>query len=146
MNKEPVQQEQVWQRVLAPQGQSPREGLRGLILTAAELAAAYRQLAGSINSKGKELLQSLYQGELSNVASLKGISLLSGGTEEGLRSWNPEKAPARRRLEKCYHQTRRCLTEYLSRSAHTEFGEVYRQLYDRECRHCLWITEVLGNL
>ena len=139
-------EQQVWQRVFAQPGQPPREDLRGLVLSAAELAGVYRKLSGSLTGRAKELARGLYQGETANVACLKGLSFLSGGSEEGLRSWNPDKAPVRRQLEKCYHRTRRCMTEYAARSAEAEFGEVFRRLADREGQHCAWLAELLGSL
>lgn len=138
-------EQQVWQRVLAQSGEQPRNDLRQLQMEAMELSGIYRQLMASASGVRRERLKQLLEGEQQNAACLRGVALLSGRWEEILKVWNPAKESQRKLLEKCYHKTRRCMVEYMGRSAEPEFGVVFRQLADREGRHCGWIAELLGT-
>ena len=140
-----INEQQVWQRVMAQPEDPARDDLRGLLLAAMELAAAYRYLAGALTGRQRERAKRLHEGEQANIACLKGIGILSGRGEEVLKIWNPSKEPGRKLLEKCYHKSRRCMVEYMSRSAETEFGTVFRKMADREGEHCAWIAELLGS-
>lgn len=137
-------QDQVWQRVFARQESAAVRDLRALQLAVMERLSVYRSLSGKLTGKAKERLQQLSDGEQANLAALKGIARLSGQGGEVLTPWNAQKEPAPKLLEKCYHQTRQCLTEYLSRSAEPEFGVVFRQLAHRAERHCALLAEALG--
>lgn len=144
-NRDPNVEQQVWQRVFARPEEPIREDLRTLLLGAMELAAIYRNLAGTLTGKAREQVKQLYEGEAANLACLKGIARLSGRGEEVLKVWNPTKEPAAKALEKCYHKTRRAMIEYASRSADSEFGTVFQKLADREGKHCAVIAELLGG-
>lgn len=139
-------EQQVWQRVRASREESPKNGLRQLQREAMELAAVYRLLASRMAGRQQELLTKLYQGERENGAALAGIAVLSRQSGESLKLWQPEKEEARRLLERCYHRTRRCMTEYLARSADVEFGVVFEKLAKREGEHCFLIARLLGIL
>ena len=88
----------------------------------------------------------MYLGEKDNAAALAGIGKLSRQTRENLKLWQPGKEEPRKALERCYHRTRRCMTEYLARSADGEFGVVFERMAKREGEHCALIAEVLGSL
>ena len=141
---DPNVEQQVWQRVFAKPGEPVRGDLRGLLLAAMELAGAYRYLAGVLTGKARERVKQLYEGESANIACLKGIGILSGRGEEVLKIWNPSKEPAGKLLEKCYHRTRRCMVDYMARSAEAEFGVVFQKMGEREGRHCAFLAELLG--
>ena len=141
---DPNTQRQVWDRVFSQPGEQPRNDLRPMLMAAMELAAAYRYLLGTLTGKQRERLRGLYEGELANIAALRGISILAGQGEEVLKLWSPAKEPGRKLLETCYHRTRRCMTDYMSRSAEPEFGMVFRKLSDREGEHCAALAEILG--
>lgn len=145
-NREPNMEQQVWQRVLARTEEPARDDLRGLLLAAMELAGVYRYLAGMMTGKARERLKGLYEGEMANAACLKGIGILSGRGEEALKIWNPPGEPVKKALEKCYHRSRRAMTEYMARSAEAEFGTVFRKMADREGEHCAVIAELLGSI
>ena len=144
---DPMVEAQVWQRVMAkPNGERLSEDLKPLILSARELAAAYRQLAKTSSGRQRELLRKLHEREMANIACLKGIHMLSGG---GAVKTNPLPAPnesAAKLLEKCYYRSCRALTEYTARSAGGEFGEVYRHMADRQREQCALVAELLGSL
>jgi len=143
-NDHPNREQQVWQRVLQRQEESSGMELQRLQMTAMELAASFHQLMGLLSGRRRELARQLYEGEMANAAALKGIARLSGSREEVLKLWNPTREPSARLLEASYHKTRRCMTDYLSRSAEAQYGAVFRLLSDREARHCLLLTELLG--
>lgn len=137
--------QQVWQRVFAQPLQPGREDLGPMLQEAMELAGAYRYLTGSLTGRSREQAQRLYEGEMEVIACLKGIGILSGRPEEVLKLWQPTKGPGKKLLEKCYHRSRRCMTEYMARSAEGEFGVVFRALADREGEHCAIIAGLLGR-
>lgn len=143
-NLDPNTEQQVWQRVFACKEAPPDSSLRAMELAAMELAGFWRQLAGMLTGKQKELARQLYEGEQANLAALRGIGVLSGSREEVLKLWSPSREMAGKLLEKGYHKTRRCMVDYMGRSAEPEFGVVFRTLADREGRHCTLIAELLG--
>lgn len=136
---------QVWQRVLASSGEQPHADLRELMAWVVELLSVYRHLTAAASGPRRESLRRLYEGEKSNLGCLKGISVLSGGGGEVLKLWEPTKEPERKLLIRCYHRTRRCMVDYMSRSAEPEFGTVFRTLADRAGEHCVLIAELLGG-
>jgi len=139
-------EQQVWQRVHESRQERPREDLRQLQREAMELAAVYRNLSARLTGKQQELAKRLYTGEKANGAMLAGIGKLSRQGGENLKLWQPGKEAPEKTLEHCYHRTRRCMTEYLARSAEGEFGVVFARMAEREGEHCGWIAEILGDL
>ena len=137
---------QVWQRVHPMLEAEPRNDLRQMQREAMELAAAYRTLMAQLTGRKQELARRLYLGEKANAQTLGGIGQLSRQSWEALKLWQPGKESAGKMLEQCYHRTRRCMTEYLARSAEGEYGVVFRGLADREGEHCAVIAELLGSL
>ena len=137
---------QVWQRVQAGKQEVPASGLRQMQREAMELAELYRGLASRTSGRQQELSRQLYRGEKSNALMLAGIGMLSGQREENVKLWQPGKEHSGKLLERCYHRTRRCMVEYLSRSADGEYGAVFRSMADREGEHCAMIAELLGSL
>ena len=139
-------EQQVWQRVMS--GQEPARGndLRQLQREAMELAAIYRRLVSQLAGAPQELAKRLYAGEKANAAALTGIGVLSRQGGEQLKLWQPGKEDAAKQLERCYHRTRRCMTEYLARSADGEFGVVFEKLAKRAGEHCALLAEILGGL
>ena len=139
-------EQQVWQRVRANREEAPRNDLRQLQREAMELAAMYRSLSSRMTGRAQELVKKLYAGERANGAALAGIGILSRQSGEQLKLWQPGKEETKMMLQRCYHRTRRCLTEYLARSADGEFGVVFDRLAKREGEHCGMLAEILGNL
>ena len=99
-----------------------------------------------MTGRSQELMKQLYTGERANAQALAGIGILSRSSGEVLKGWQPGKEDPGKQLLRCYHRTRRCMTEYLARSAEAEYGVVYQKLADREGHHCTLIAEVLGSL
>lgn len=139
-------QQQVWQRVCSCREEDAQQDLRQLQQEAMELAAVYRNLSSRLTGKQQEQAKRLYMGERANVAALTGIRMLSRQQGEALKLWDPGKEDSKKALEKCYHRTRRCLTEYMARSAEGEFGVVFQKLAEREAAHCALLAELLGSL
>lgn len=139
-------EQQVWQRVFArPPMQPGREDLRMLMLSAMELAAGYRLLAGTLAGRTGEQAKRLLEGEQANIACLKGMQHLAGGAEGKPKALGAPGGPARKVLEKSYYETRRALTEYTARLADPEFGAVFQKMADRERGHCAILVEMLGS-
>ena len=139
-------EEQVWQRVRACREEGPKNDLRQLQREAMDLAAVYRNLTSQLTGKPQEQVRQLSAGEKANAASLAGIGKLSRMGGENLKLWQPGKEEPQKVLERCYHRTRRCMTEYLARSAEGEFGMVFARMARREEEHCCLIAELIGNL
>lgn len=139
-------EQQVWQRVRANREEVPRNDLRQLQRESMELAAIYRNLSSQLVGKPQELVKRLYAGEKANGMALVGIGILSRQGGELLKRWQPGKEDVKKQLERCYHRTRRCMTEYLARSADGEFGVVFERLAKRSGEHCAVIAELLGGL
>ena len=137
--------QQVWQRVFARSPEPGREDLEPMLQEAMELAGTYRYLTGTFTGKAREQARRLYEGQLEIIACLKGIGILSGRPEEVLKLWQPTKGSGKQLLERCYHRSRRCMAEYMARSAQGEFGVVFRALADREGEHCAIIAGLLGR-
>lgn len=139
-------EQQVWQRVQSQREKAPRNDLRQLQREAMELAAVYRGISGQLTGKNREAALQLYGGEKANAAALAGIGILSHQGEEAVKVWQPGKEEPKKALERCYHRTRRCMTEYLSRSAEAEFGVVFEKLAKRAGEHCGILAELLGRM
>jgi len=146
MEKQDRNEHQVWQRVLARPEESAKQDLRQLQREAMELAGTYRGMAAQLAGNQREQANRLYMGEKANADALAGIGILSHQGGETVKLWQPGKEPARKTLERCYHRTRKCVTEYMARSAEGDWGTVYRSLADRETQHCLLIAQLLGSL
>ena len=139
-------EQQVWQRVQANREEVPRNDLRQLQREAMELSAIYRQLSGQLPAGQKEMATKLHRGEKANASALAGIGILSRQGGETLKLWQPGKESVNKQLERCYHRSRRCMAEYLARSAEPEYGVVFEKLAKREREHCVMISELLGSL
>lgn len=147
MDKQDLSMEQqVWQRVRINREEPPRNDLRQLQRESMELAAVYRGLAAQFSGTIRERVLELYKGEKNNAAALAGICILSHQPGEGLKIWQPGREEPRKLLERCYHRTRRCMTEYLARSADGEFGIVFEKLAKQEGEYCAILAQLLGSL
>ena len=140
------QEQQIWQRVRADREEGPKNDLRQMLREAMELAAAYRGLLPQLTGMQREQAAKLYRGEQANAAALAGIGLLSHQNREQLKLWQPGKEEPGKLLQRCYHRTRRCMTEYMARSAEPEFGVVFDRMARREGDHCLLLAQLLGEL
>ena len=139
-------EQQVWQRVKACREELPQSDLLQLQREAMELSAIYSSLSARLTGRKRELAGKLHQGEKANAEALAGIGFLSKQREQHLKLWQPGREDPKKLLEHSYHRTRRCLTEYLARSADSEFGAVFEKLAKREADHCTWIAEMLGSI
>lgn len=137
---------QVWQRVNTCREETPKNDLRQLQREAMELAAVYRALSSRMTGNPREQIMKLYRGEKANALALAGMGYLSRQGGEQLKLWQPGKEDPGKMLERCYHRTRRCMTEYLARSAEAEFGAVFDRMAKRAGEHCALIAEVLGSI
>lgn len=140
------EEQQIWQRVRANREESVKYDLRQLRREAMELAAVYRGLLSRLTGRQREQAARLHQGEQANAAALAGIGILSHQNREQLKIWQLGKEEPQKLLERCYHRTRRCMMEYMARSAESEFGVVFEKLAKREGEQCSIIAELLGEL
>ena len=146
MDKQDQSMEQkVWQRVRANREEPPKNDLRQLQREAMELAAVYRNLSGQLTGSRKEWAGMLYRGEKDNAAALTGIGKLSRMGGESIKLWQPEREAPQKLLERCYHRSRRCMAEYLARSAEGEYGVVFEKMAKREGEHCVLLAQLLGS-
>ena len=139
-------EQQVWQRVRARQEDGPKNDLRQLQREAMELAAIYGNLSSRLTGSAQKRIRQLHAGERANASALAGIGVLSGNGGESLKPWQPGKEDPGKQLLRCYHRTRRCMTEYLARSAEPEYGLVFEKLAKREGEHCVLLAEILGTM
>lgn len=138
-------EQQVWERVLGQQSEQPRMDIRPLMLDALERAAVYQRLMQERTGKHKEMLRKLYEGELANVACLRGMAVISGTGAGKPTAMPAPKEPAAKALGKCYHRSCRALTEYTARSAEPEFGVVFLRMAKRQEELCAMAVELLGE-
>ena len=125
--------------------ETPRNDLRQLQREAMELAAIYRSLLPQLTGRKRELILKLQSDERANAAALAGIGIFSRQHGEQIKLWHPGKDDALKQLERCYHRTRRCMMEYLARSADNEYGVVFEKLAKREGECCVAIAELIGS-
>ena len=138
-------EQQVWQRVKACREEVPQNDLRQLQREAMELAAIYRSLSSQLAGRKREIIAKLHAGEQANAAALTGIGTLLRQNGEQVKLWQPGREDPGKQLERCYHRTRRCMMEYLARSADSEFGVVFEKLAKREGEHCGMLAELIGS-
>ena len=142
-NVDKAMESRVWQRVLSGPGESS-EDLRPLMHAASENAMDYWHLLCRATGRQKEALQQLYDRARVNVNCLRGLQGLRFGSAGKLTPLPPSGDPMRKTLERCYHRTRRAMTEYTARSAEPEFGAVFLVMAGRERDNAALIAELLG--
>ena len=111
-------EKRVWERVAAREG-APREDMEEMLRQARERG----ELAG-IRREQQEIARIL--------AGIR--ALQQGGGSERLQ-----------RLRRCYHRSRRAMTDYAARVATPEVGLAYEYLSELERQHCLEILRMLGS-
>ena len=126
-------EKRVWERVAAQENHPREEDLEALLRQARELAEEYRALAALMGDRST--LAGIRREEQETARILAGIRALSqGGGSEKLQ-----------RLRRCYHRSRRAMTDYAARVATPEVGLAYQYLSELERRHCLEILRMLGS-
>jgi hypothetical protein len=139
-------EQQVWQRVLREPEPPRAPDLQGLILESTSLAGIYRRAAEKLTGREKQLARQMLELEQGNLARLRGIGVLAGQSREVLKQWEPVSVFGPPLLMKCYHRGLRCRAEYAARCLDPEYGEIYRELADRQGRQCGMIAELLGRM
>ena len=123
----------VWERVAARESPPREEDLEALLRQAREIAEEYRALAPLMGDRST--LAGIRREEQEIARILAGIRVLSqGGRSEKLQ-----------RLRRCYHRSRRAMTDYAARVATPEVGLAYQYLSELERQHCLEILRMLGS-
>ena len=126
-------EKRVWERVAAREAPPREEDLEALLRQARELAEEYRALAALMGDRS--ILAGIRREEQETARILAGIRALSqGGGSEKLQ-----------RLRRCYHRSRRAMTDYAARVATPEVGLAYQYLSELERQHCLEILRMLGS-
>ena len=125
-------EKRVWERVAAREG-APREDMEELLRQAWELGEEYRALTRLMGDRGELAGIRREQQEIARI--LAGIRALQqgGGSER------------QKRLRRCYHRSRRAMTDYASRMAAAEVGLAYQYLSELERRHCIEVLKMLGS-
>ena len=125
-------EKRVWERVAAREG-APREDMEELLRQARELGEEYRALARLMGDRGELAGIRREQQEIARI--LAGIrALQQGGGSEKMQ-----------RLRRCYHRSRRAMTDYAARVATPEVGLAYQYLSELERRHCTEVLKMLGS-
>lgn len=135
---------QVWQRVASPpsHGQS-REELNILLMAASERATLFRELAGQ-NPKAREKGKLLRELEQVNIACIRGM-LAFAGWDTGIPQRKISQGNYRQNLIRGYYLAKKAAAEYTARSVDPEFGIVYQEMAQRECRICSLVIQMLGE-
>ena len=125
-------EKRVWERVAAREG-APREDMEELLRQARELGEEYRALARLMGDRGE--LAGVRREQQENARILAGIRALQqgGGSEK------------QKRLRRCYHRSRRAMTDYASRMAAAEVGLAYQYLSELERQRCIEVLKMLGS-
>ena len=125
-------EKRVWERVAAREG-APREDMEELLRQAWELGEEYRALTRLMGDRGELAGIRREQQEIARI--LAGIRALQqgGGSEK------------QKRLRRCYHRSRRAMTDYAARVATPEVGLAYQYLSELERRHCIEVLKMLGS-
>ena len=125
-------EKRVWERVAAREG-APREDMEELLRQAWELGEEYRALARLMGDRGELARIRREQQEIARI--LAGIRALQqgGGSEK------------QKRLRRCYHRSRRAMTDYAARMAAAEVGLAYQYLSELERQHCIEVLKMLGS-
>ena len=125
-------EKRVWERVAAREG-APREDMEELLRQARELGEEYRALARLMGDRGELAGIRREQQEIARI--LAGIrALQQGGGSEKLQ-----------RLRRCYHRSRRAMTDYAARVATPEVGLAYQYLSELERQRCIEVLKMLGS-
>ena len=125
-------EKRVWERVAAREG-APREDMEELLRQARELGEEYRALARLMGDRGELAGIRREQQEIARI--LAGIrALQQGGGSEKMQ-----------RLRRCYHRSRRAMTDYAARMAAAEVGLAYQYLSELERQRCIEVLKMLGS-
>ena len=125
-------EKRVWERVAAREG-APREDMEELLRQARELGEEYRALARLMGDRGE--LAGVRREQQENARILAGIrALQQGGGSEKMQ-----------RLRRCYHRSRRAMTDYAARMAAAEVGLAYQYLSELERQRCIEVLKMLGS-
>ena len=123
----------VWERVAERENHSREEDMDTLQRQAREITEEYRALAARMGDRN--LLAGIRREEQETARILAGIrALRQGGGSDRLQ-----------RLRRCYHRSRRAMTDYAARVATPEVGLAYQYLSELERQRCLEILRMLGS-
>lgn len=141
---------QVWQRVRSsnpsPTPEPNTNGLLGLIAEELTDATTYLHLSRMFQGKQSAMLRKMFEEEQAHAACLKGIYTLTTGNRPATRAVPSPQENPEITLRRCYGREMRCLAEYESRSADSQYGQVFARLAAQEREHCRQILELIGNL
>ena len=141
---------QVWQRVRgenpSPSPEPNTKGLLGLIAEEFTDATTYLHLSRMFQGKHSAMLRKMFEEEQAHAACLKGIYTLTTGNRPATRAIPTPQENPEVTLRRCYGREMRCLAEYESRSADSQYGQVFSRLAAQERDHLRIILELIGNL
>lgn len=137
----------VWQRVrgetAAP---GPRLNLTALLRGEHTDAAAYLALSRRLQGQASALLHRLWEEELTHVACLKGICVLTTGERPVIPPEALPQEPTETTLRRCYRREMTCIAAYEACAGDREYGPVFARLAQQELSHCQIILQVLGGM
>ena len=137
-------EQRVWQRVIQqPQAESP--SMKAMAMEAQEAIGEYRQLLKSRVESHRELGRRLLAAEQENLAALRGLHYLQTAESLKLPMGNPIPVDCKRMVRR-YYKTRKMLTEYMARSAESEWGCVFGAMAKRQEKQCDWLCQLVGHM
>lgn len=136
-------EKEVWNRVLAGRENVPGQDLRPLAGRVQELLSAWKKLSQSLTGRGKSLAEALAGQEAENLATLKGLARLAGGTLPAAPLPPPPGNP-QAIVMRCWKTNLEVLSEYTARSAQPGTGVVFRRLAQQQEVQAERIARLLG--
>ena len=141
------QQEQaVWQRVMAAKENVQENSLKTHAMQSMEAIREYTALQRKNNGRLHQLASELYKQEQQVLQGLKGLQQLQTGTPMQLPKLPGYSDPDRRCMVRRYHSTRKAATEFMIRSAESEWGCVFLAMAKIQENQCFLLAQVLGMM
>ena len=138
----------VWQRVQEGKQPSPRQGepLAALILEHMQLSSLYMQMSRQRSGQESTVLMGLARQARMQAACLRGIAVLTGGSNPAFSPTPMSNTASDALLRRCYGQELRLLREYENRREDPEYGPVFERMARREQEHCCTLLELIGSM
>ena len=141
------QQEQaVWQRVMAAKENVQENSLKTHAMQSMEAIGEYTAMQRKSSGRLQQLASELSKQEQQVLLALKGLQQLQTGGPMQLPKLPGCSDPNRRCMVRRYHCTRRAATEFMIRSAESEWGCVFLAMAKLQEKQCFLLAQVLGMM
>lgn len=137
----------VWQRVQGGStAENPTADIPALLQEELTDTRAYRQLASTLGSTHKPVLQQLQKDTTQCVSTLHGIDFLLTGTARDVKPFPLPKELPTSALRRCYAATLRRISQYEQWHNHSEYGPGFANLAELCRKRCGLLLQLLGML